>query len=241
MQRLFLMLFLMAGLLVSCGGADTPNDKDKDQEKEKSETTSDANNDPKKEEEAVKGYAVGDIAEDFSLKNIDGEMVAMSNYQDAKGFVVIFTCNHCPYSIAYEDRFIEFDKQYKEKGFPIIAINPNDPSMDAAKDDSYELMVERAKEKGFTFPYVFDEKQEVFPKYGATKTPHCYVLQKTEEGLKVAYIGAFDDSKEAEEVKAKYVEDAVNALLEGNAPDPSEVAAFGCGIKCKDKSKLKKT
>jgi peroxiredoxin len=240
MKRLFLMLFVMAAFFASCGGEAENNTDDQKETADTTETTSE--NEPEEEEvETVKGYAVGDIAEDFSLKNVDGKMVSMADYEDAKGFVVIFTCNHCPYSIAYEDRIIEFDKAYKEKGYPVIAINPNDPSMEAAKDDSYELMQERAKEKGFTFPYLFDETQEVFPKYGATKTPHCYVLQKSEAGLKVAYIGAFDDSKEADEVGEKHIENAVNALLEGNSPDPAEVAAFGCGIKCKDKSKLAKS
>lgn len=188
---------------------------------------------PAPEEE--KGYKVGDIAMDFQLKNVDGKMVSMADMKNAKGFVVIFTCNHCPFSIAYEDRIIALDKKYKSKGYPVIAINPNDAAI--APDDSFEGMVTRAKEKGFTFPYLHDEAQTVFPKYGATKTPHCYILQKAENQLKVVYVGAFDDAKEPENVKEKYVEMAIEALLAGNAPNPSSTKAFGCSIKY-DKAKI---
>src|SRR4051812_48792394 len=98
------------------------------------------------------GYSVGDYAKDFKLKNVDGKMVSLADYKDAKGFIVIFTCNHCPFAKAYEDRIIALDKKYAPKGYPVIAINPNDPSV--APDDSYDKMIERAKEKGFTFPYL---------------------------------------------------------------------------------------
>jgi len=116
------------------------------------------------------GYNVGDNASDFKLKNVDGKFVSLSDYPDAKGFTVIFTCNHCPYAIAYEDRIIELDKKYKKLGYPVIAINSNDPEI--APDDSYDKMIVRAKEKGFTFPYLYDETQEVYRKYGAKRTPH---------------------------------------------------------------------
>lgn len=183
---------------------------------------------------APSGYGIGDVAEDFSLKNIDGKMVSMANFPDAKGFIVVFTCNHCPYAKAYEQRIIDLDKKYKSLGYPVIAINPNDPKI--AKDDSYELMQERAKEKGFTFPYLLDEKQEVYPRFGATKTPHVYILQKMSGQLMVQYIGAIDDNYEdAEAVKYKFVENAVDALLNGQAPDPSFTKAIGCSIKAAKK------
>ena len=112
---------------------------------------------------APKGYKVGDIATDFKLKNIDGNMVSMTDFKKAKGFIVIFTCNMCPYSVAYEDRIIELDKKYKSKGYPVIAINPNDP--EASRGDDFAAMQVRAKEKGFTFPYLLDEGQKVYPQY----------------------------------------------------------------------------
>lgn len=178
------------------------------------------------------GYEVGDKASDFKLKNIDGKMVSMSDYDDAKGFIVIFTCNHCPYAKMYEDRIIALDKKYASKGFPVIAINPNDPSI--VPEDSFENMQKRAKEKGFTFPYLIDEKQDVFPEYGATKTPHVYILEKDNGSLIVSYIGTIDNNYEdASAVSVRYVEDAVDALLAGNEPAVKNTKAIGCSIKVK--------
>ncbi len=178
----------------------------------------------------VFGYAVGDRAEDFSLKNIDGKMVSLADFKESKGFIVIFTCNSCPVSVANEDRIIELDKKYKSKGFPVIAINPNNPEVSAG--DSFELMKVRAAEKGFTFPYLLDEGQKVYPKYGATKTPHVFVLQKENKDLIVRYIGSIDDSaRSPEDVQTRYVENAVDALLEGKKIDLASTRAIGCSIK----------
>ena len=182
-----------------------------------------------------KGYKVGDEAADFSLKNIDDTMVSLADYSEAKGFIVVFTCNMCPYSVANEDRIIALDKKYKNKGFPVIAINPNDPEV--SKGDSFEAMKVRAKEKGFTFPYLFDEGQEVYPKYGATKTPHVYILNKKKGKLIVEYIGAIDDSSRNENnVKERFVENAVDALLKGEKPTKTDTRAIGCSIKDKRNS-----
>ncbi|REH54843.1 AhpC/TSA family protein [Tenacibaculum gallaicum] len=179
-----------------------------------------------------RGYKVGDEASDFALKNIDGKMVSLADYKEAKGFIVVFTCNMCPYSVANEDRLIALDKKYKKKGFPVVAINPNDPEV--SKGDSYEAMKVRAKEKGFTFPYLFDEEQKVYPKYGATKTPHVYVLNKKNDKLIVEYIGAVDDSSRNEaNVKERFVENAVDALLKGEKPTKTDTRAIGCTIKDK--------
>lgn len=176
------------------------------------------------------GYKIGDIATDFKLKNVDGKMVSLSDYKSAKGFIVIFTCNHCPYAKAYEDRIIALDKKYASLGYPVIAINPNNPAKQ--KEDSFDLMKVRAKEKGFTFPYLFDEGQKIYPQYGATKTPHVYILQKTSKGPEVKYIGAIDDNFDDEAaVKERYVEQAVNALIEGKDIAVKETRAIGCTIK----------
>lgn len=176
------------------------------------------------------GYKIGDIATDFSLKNIDNKKVSLKNFNNAKGFIVIFTCNHCPYAMAYEDRILALDRKYKKLGYPVIAINPNNP--EKQKDDSFAKMQERAKEKGFTFPYLLDEGQKIYPQYGATKTPHVYVLQKTRKGNEVKYIGAIDDNYEdAKAVKEKYVENAVDALLNGKEVSVKETKAIGCSIK----------
>lgn len=176
------------------------------------------------------GYQVGDIATDFSLKNIDGKNVSLKDYKDAKGFIVVFTCNHCPFSVAYEDRIIALDKKYKKLGYPVIAINPNNPEVQPK--DGFDEMKVRAKEKNFTFPYLFDEGQKIYPQYGATKTPHVFLLQKTAQGNEVKYIGAIDDNyNDASAVKTKYVENAVNALLESKEIEIKTTKAIGCSIK----------
>ncbi len=178
------------------------------------------------------GYKIGDVATDFSLINIDNQKVSLADYTEAKGFIVIFTCNHCPYAVAYEDRIIGLDKKYKELGFPVIAINPNDPVKQP--EDSFENMVIRAKQKGFTYPYLLDEGQEIYPQYGATKTPHVFVLQKMDGKNIVQYIGAIDDNyDDAAGVTEKYVENAVDALLAGDEVTVKETKAIGCTIKVK--------
>lgn len=178
------------------------------------------------------GYNVGDKAIDFKLKNIDGKSVSLSDYASAKGFIVIFTCNHCPYAKAYQDRIIDIDKKYKQLGYPVIAISPNDPAI--VPDDSYEKMIELAKEKGYTFPYLFDETQEVYRRYGAKKTPHVYVLQKKGGDLIVQYIGAIDDNyQDPAKVTAPFLANALDALLANKLPNPSLTKAIGCSIKDK--------
>lgn len=180
------------------------------------------------------GYEVGDKAADFNLLNIDGSKVSLSDFPDAKGFVVVFTCNHCPFAKAYQDRIIAIDKKYKKLGYPVIAINPNDPSI--VPDDSYEAMKVRAKEKSYTFPYLIDAKQEVYKEYGATRTPHVYVLQKNNQGdLIVRYIGTIDDNyQDPSSVHETYLADALDNLIAGKDPDPNFTKAIGCTIKSKE-------
>ena len=176
------------------------------------------------------GYRVGDVVDDFSLKNVNEKEVSLKEYSKAKGFIVIFTCNHCPFSVAYEDRIIALDKKYKKLGYPVIAINPNNPAVQP--DDTFELMQEKAKEAGFTFPYLYDESQSVYAKYGATKTPHVYLLQKENEKNIVKYIGAIDDNvRNGSEVKDRFLANAVNELLEGKEISVKETKAIGCSVK----------
>jgi peroxiredoxin len=177
----------------------------------------------------AQGYGIGDVADDFSLRNIDGKEVSLGDYDDAKGFIVVFTCNHCPFAKMYEERLIQLNDKYAPDGYPVIAINPNDPEVQP--QDSYELMIERAEEKGFTFPYLFDDGQQVYPKFGATRTPHVFLLNSD---LVVKYIGAIDDNhQDAEAVEVKYVENAIAALENGTDIDPETTKAIGCGIKKK--------
>lgn len=190
-------------------------------------------NKPQKESiSAVKGYEVGDEATDFKLKNIDGKMVSLSDFKTAKGFIVIFTCNHCPYAKKYEDRIIELDKKYKAQGYPVIAINPNDPNVQP--EDGYKQMIDRAKQKGFTFPYLMDEGQKIYPQYGATKTPHVFILQKENGKNIVKYIGAIDNNYDnPNDVSEYYAQDAVNALIKSEPVKMTKTVAIGCTIKVK--------
>jgi len=177
-----------------------------------------------------KGYGIGDLADDFSLKNIDNSMVSLADYKDAKGFIVTFTCNTCPFAVLYEDRIQALNEKYGSQGYPVIAIMPN--NTDVKPGDNMQAMKQRAQEKGFTFPYLIDKGQKVYPKFGATKTPHIYVLEKTKKGNVVKYIGAIDDNHEdASAVKIKFVENAVDALLKGEEVMQKETKAIGCSIK----------
>ena len=179
------------------------------------------------------GYKVGDKVEDFSLKNtVDGKMVSLSSYKKAKGFIVVFTCNHCPFAKMWESRIMDLDKQFASKGYPVVAISPNDPA--SYPDDAPEEMTKRAKQKGYSFPYLFDKTQNVAKTFGATKTPHVYILKKSGSNMTVEYIGAIDDNaRDKNAVSKTYAADAVNALLKGKAVKVKEAPAVGCSIKWK--------
>jgi peroxiredoxin len=170
------------------------------------------------------GYSVGDKADDFSLKGTDDKMHSLKSYKEAKGFVIIFTCNHCPFSIAYEDRIIELQNKYND--YQVIAINPNNPI--SYPSDGFDSMKVRAMQKQFNFPYLFDDGQKVYPKYGATRTPHVFLLDKNRV---VKYIGAIDNNTKADQVTDKFLEKAIDALIKGESPDPSFTKAIGCSIK----------
>lgn len=175
------------------------------------------------------GVEVGDEAPGFTLKNVDGKMISLSDHMGEKGAIVIFTCNHCPYAVMYEDRIIALHNKYAVKGYPVIAINPNDPEVQP--EDSFAKMQERAKAKGFPFVYLFDDGQKVYPAYGAKRTPHVFLVDNEQN---VRYIGAIDNNpQEPENVTVKYVEDAIASLEAGNAPDPDYTKAIGCTIKYK--------
>jgi peroxiredoxin len=180
----------------------------------------------------TQAYEVGAVAADFKLKNIDGSMFALSEKKDIKGAIVIFTCNHCPFAKAYEDRIISLDKKYASLGYPVIAINPNDSV--AYPEDSYSAMIKRAKDKKFTFPYLLDDSQETAKTYGATKTPHVYLLHKENDQMVVKYIGAIDDNSDnAKKVKEKYLENALTEVIAGKEVTVKSTKAIGCGIKWK--------
>ncbi|MEQ8810718.1 MAG: thioredoxin family protein [Imperialibacter sp.] len=176
------------------------------------------------------GYEVGDIARDFQLKNVDGASISLSDYKEAKGFIVVFTCNTCPYAKLYEQRIIALDKKYKGAGYPVIAIQPNDGSL--SPGDSFEATQANSKKKGFSFPYLLDETQEIARAYGAARTPHVFLLNKESGKLRVAYIGASDNNHpDSNTADKKYVEDAVDALIAAKKVPVTLTKAIGCTIK----------
>lgn len=178
----------------------------------------------------INGYKIGDEITSINLMNVDDTMVSLNDFPEALGFIIIFTCNTCPYAVASEDRIIALDKEFKDKGYPVIAINPNNPEVKSG--DSFELMKKRSKEKGFTFPYLFDEGQKIYPQFGATKTPHVYIVQKENDKNIVKYIGAIDDNvRDASNVKERFAANAINELLAGMEITVKETKAIGCSIK----------
>jgi peroxiredoxin len=175
----------------------------------------------------IGGYKIGDIATDFKLKNVDETFFSLSDIKKAKGYIVVFTCNECPFAKMYEDRLIALHNTYAPKGYAVIAINPN--VSEENDKESFASMQKRAKEKGFPFVYLADTKQEVFPKFGAVRTPHVFLLDSER---KVQYIGTIDDNaRAAEAVKVKYVENAIAALENGKKPSPNFTKAIGCPVK----------
>ena len=180
---------------------------------------------------------IGEKAPEFSgLTGVDGEKHALANYKEAEAVVLVFTCNHCPVAKAYEDRLIAIQKVYEDKGVQVIAINSNSPKQQP--QDSLERMKDRAagrdlggwreKREPFNFPYLFDATQKVAKAYGATCTPHVFIL---DEDRKIAYTGAIDDNMKAKKVKTPFVRNALDAILAGEKPPKAVTKQFGCGIK----------
>ncbi|HEY5826215.1 MAG TPA: thioredoxin family protein [Cyclobacteriaceae bacterium] len=176
------------------------------------------------------GYEVGDFVSDFKLKNVDGKMISMADFTDAKGFIIVFDCNTCPVSRIYNTRIIDLNKKYASKGFQLIAINPN--SAQASPGDSYEKMVEYAKEKKYEFPYLYDATQGIVTQFGATNTPHTFIVNKVNSDFKIVYIGAIDNNPyDGSKATNKFVEEAIDALLEGKPVPNPKTKAIGCMVK----------
>lgn len=178
------------------------------------------------------GYKAGDVVTDISLKNVNGKMISFSQFPQAKGFIVVFCCNTCPVVKKYQQRIIDLNEKFAGKGYPVIAINSNDK--DVSPGDSYEGMKQLASDKGFKYQYLYDESQAVAKLWGATNTPHVYVITKKGDALILEYVGAIDNnSDDPAKADKKYVEDAVNALLGNETVPVSMTKAIGCGIKWK--------
>ena len=180
----------------------------------------------------VKSYEPGSLVNDFKLKNVDNKQVSMADFPGAKGYIIVFTCNTCPYAKAYEQRIIDLHNKYAAKGYPVIAINPNDPEV--SPGDSFAAMQERSASKKYPFPYLLDPEQTVTRRFGATRTPHVFIVNKTSDGNKVAYIGAIDnDTEDNNPDRVKYVDEAIGALMAKKVPGTTTTKAVGCTIKWK--------
>ncbi|MCF2503076.1 thioredoxin family protein [Dyadobacter sp. CY107] len=179
------------------------------------------------------GYQVGDAAASFRLKSTDGGMVSLNDFNNAKGVIVIFTSNHCPFAKAYEDRIIALNNKFASQGFPVIAINPSDPG--THQDDTFEKLKERAASKGYGYPYLVDDSQQVAKAFGAGRTPQVYILQKNGAKFTVRYIGMIDDNpQDPAGVTKLYADEAVSNLLTGKPVVTTITKPVGCAIKWKN-------
>ncbi len=175
------------------------------------------------------GNISGKTINDFSLKNVDGKLVSLKDFPDAKGFVIVFTCNHCPFAKLYPPRLNELEKKYHKQGVPVIAISSTDTIV--YEEDTYPNMVKKARSEHFRFPYLFDGEQTVAKNFSAQKTPHAFVLWKENGDYVVRYSGAIDDNgAEPSKVNIRYVANAVDALLGAKEVEPRETKSIGCQI-----------
>lgn len=178
------------------------------------------------------GYKIGDVVQDFRLLNVDGEMVSLADKQNVKGYIIAFTCNTCPVAKAYENRIISLNEKFSPRGYPVIAIQPND--VRTSSGDSYSAMQQRSYSKGYKFPYLYDEDQSVAKAFGATNTPQIFVIQLKDNRYTVAYLGALDNNQGYEfAASQRYVEKAVYELLGGKQVSLPSAKTVGCDIKWK--------
>ena len=173
---------------------------------------------------------IGDTALDFTLPATDGKVYNLYEaFHNSRAVAVAFTCNHCPYAIAWEDRINAIARDYATRGVRLFAINSNNALTHPA--DSFEKMVKRANERHFAFPYLHDESQNVARSYGAERTPELFIFDATKT---LRYHGAPDDNYEDEQaVKHHYAREALDATIAEREPALSETKPVGCSIKWK--------
>ena len=166
------------------------------------------------------------------MKNVDGKMVSIADVKGKAGTLVIFTCNHCPFAKAWEERIVELGNGYVKRGLGVILVNANDPT--SHEDDGFTQMQERAKSRGMQIPYVVDETSGVARAFGATVTPEAFLFGA--DG-KLVYHGTIDDNREdPTKVGKHYLRDALDAVMAGKPPAPAETKSLGCGIKFRQQS-----
>jgi peroxiredoxin len=176
---------------------------------------------------ATNTLKIGSTAPDFSLLGIDDKKYSLASFKDKKALIVIFSCNHCPYVQAYEDRIKQIQNDYQSKGVEVIAINSNEDK--GYPEDSFENMKKRAAEQKFNFLYLRDEDQSVARAYDATHTPEIFLF---DGDRKLAFHGKIDDNwQEPNKVKNHYLRDALDELLAGKEISVPETFTIGCTIK----------
>ncbi len=187
-----------------------------------------------KESEFNEAVSVGEKAPDFSdLPGIDGKKHSLGEYKKAKAVIVVFTCNHCPVAMDYEDRLVALQKEYGKRGVQLVAICAN-----TEEENSLDKLKERAESKKFGFPYLRDLDQKTGRAYGAAKTPHVFLLNGDRE---IAYMGAIDDNATPEKISKHYLRDAIDSVLSNKEPTTKETQPFGCGIRYKRRPALRTT
>lgn len=234
MRTTIASFLLLAVLLLSLNACNNVNPNE--QESTTSETLSEDSHQPKAIAVSLKedGLAIGEKAPDFKLQNIDGKYYSLDDIKDVngqapKGYIVTFTCNTCPIAQKYEDRLIRLHNMASAMGYPVVAIQPNDPAQKPG--DSMEAMKAQAASKSYPFVYLMDADGTIHPQYGATRTPEIYLLDSDHV---LRYHGAVDDNVQSpQEVSVNYVLKAIEALESGESPDPADVKAVGCTIKGK--------
>lgn len=175
------------------------------------------------------GIALGDAAPmtDVKMKNVDGKEVTIESVRGKNGTLVVFSCNACPWVKAWETRIVELGNSYAKKGVGVIVVNSNDPAQVA--EDGYDAMVARARQRKMAFPYVVDATSELARAFGATRTPEAFLFDRSG---KLVYHGTVDDNaREPEKVTARYLKDALDAVVAGKDVAVAETKALGCSIK----------
>lgn len=172
---------------------------------------------------------IGDAApmQATKMKSTSGEMVSLEDVKASNGLLVVFTCNTCPFVVAWEDRYTSIQQQAKKNNIGVILVNSNEGKRDG--DDSFDAMKKHGKEQGFTAPYVVDNDSKLANAFGAATTPHVYLF---DNAMKLAYVGAIDDNyKSANDADKHYLKDAMNSLVAGKKINPNKTKALGCSIK----------
>lgn len=171
---------------------------------------------------------IGKTIQEFELRNIDNKILKLSDFSAAKGFIIVFTCNHCPFAKLYPQRFNDLNLKYKSLGVPLLAINSMDSVM--YEEESFEMMQDKAIKEKFNFPYLYDPLQSVAKMFKAEHTPQAFVIWKEKNVWIIKYQGAIDDNGEHPELANPYISNAVDELLQGKKVSLPKTQSFGCRI-----------